>query len=313
MSPAAARFMFGKDPLPTAARLSLSCRSMRAWTRVAVVLALSLLPALGAAGEEAGRPIVYDVTVARLEHYRDADLQQMIPATVTRHVDGDTFEVAIADPPRGMRAVERVRLMGIDTPERDEPLFAEARAHVERRAGAGPVYLAFDFRRRDQFDRLLAFVYLPDGTLLNAELLETGLAVVYRGDDLMYFLPQFEDLERASRSRELGVWHGRAGSGVIIVDIANQSRDEHVLLRNDGDTAVDISGWRILDDDGDGLMIPSHVVLAPGDTLAVGSGTGCVATHHTCRQLSTKNIWSNSGDVAELRDGRRSVVHSYRY
>ncbi len=286
---------------------------MTAWTRVAVVLAGLIVGALDATGERAVRPVVYDVTVARLQHYRDADLRQMTAARVTRHVDGDTFEVAIADPPRGMRAAERVRLMGIDTPERDEPLFAEARAHVERRAGAGPVYLAFDFRRRDQFDRLLAFVYLPDGTLLNAELLETGLAVVYRGDDLMYFLPEFEELEREARSRQLGVWEGRAGSGVIIVAIANHSRDEHVLLRNDGDAAVDVSGWRILDDDGDGVMIPARVVLAPGDSLAVGSGTGCVDTHHPCRQLSTKNIWSNSGDVAELRDGRGTVVHTYRY
>ena len=249
---------------------------MMVWMRMAVVLALSLLPALGAAGEEAGRPLVYDVTVARLEHYRDADLRQMTPATVTRHVDGDTFEVAIADPAYGMRTKEKVRFMGIDTPERDEPLFAEARAHVERRAGAGPVYLAFDFRRRDQFDRLLAFVYLPDGTLLNAELIEHGLAVVYRGDDLMYFLPRFEDLEREARSRELGVWKGKGAAGVIIVDIRNQSRDEHVLLRNDGNAAVDLSGWQVLDDDGDGLMIPSRVVLAPGETFAVGSGTGCV-------------------------------------
>ena len=272
-----------------------------------------ILGAAGAGAEGAGRPVVYDVTVARLEHYQAADLWQMTPATVTRHVDGDTFEVAIADPAYGMRAVERVRLAGIDTPERDEPLFAEARAHVERRAGAGPVYLAFDFRRRDQFDRLLAFVYLPDGTLLNAELIETGLAVVYRGDDLMYFLPQFEDLEREARSRELGVWRGKARAGVIIVAIANHSRDEHVLLRNDGNAPVDISGWRLLDDDGDALMIPSHVVLAPGASLAAGSGTGCVETHHPCRQLSTKNIWSNSGDVAELRDGRGTVVHTFRY
>ena len=286
---------------------------MKAWTRVAVVLALSLLPALGATGERAVRPVVYDVTVARLEHYPDANLRQMTPATVTRHVDGDTFEVAIADPPRGMRAKEKVRLMGIDTPERDEPLFAEARAHVERRAGAGPVYLAFDFRRRDQFDRLLAFVYLPDGTLLNAELIETGLAVVYRGDDLMYFLSEFEDLEREARSRELGVWRGTSAAGVIIVDIRNQSRDEHVLLRNDGSAAVDISGWRIWDDDGDVLTIPSQMMLAPGETLAVGSGTGCVDTHHPCLQVSTKNIWGNPGDVACLEDRSGSVVDAAAY
>ena len=286
---------------------------MTAWTRVAVVLAGLIVVALDATGERAFRPVVYDVTVARLEHYRDADLRQMTPAMVTRHVDGDTFEVAIADPAYGMRAVERVRLMGIDTPERDEPLFAEARAHVERRAGAGPVYLAFDFRRRDQFNRLLAFVYLPDGTLLNAELIETGLAAVYRGDDLLYFLPQFEDLEREARSRELGVWRGKARAGVIIVDVANQSRHEHVLLRNDGSGPVDISGWWICDDDDDRLAIPAEVVLAPGDALAVGSGAGCVDTHHPCLRVSKKNIWGNPGDVVCLKDRFGNVVDAAAY
>ena len=237
----------------------------------------------------------------------------MTPATVTHHIDGDTFEVAIAGPPRGMRATECVRLMGVDTPELGDPLSAEALEHTVRRVGAGPVYLAFDFRRRDRFDRLLAFVYLPDGTLLNADLLETGLAVVYRGDDLMYFLAQFEDLEQAPRNRQFGVWQGRASVGVVIVEIRNNRSDEHMLLRNDGNATVDISGWRLLDDDGDLLVIPSGVALAPGDTLAVGSGTGCVETHHPCGRLSTKNIWSNSGDVAESRDGSGALVDDYSY
>ncbi len=269
--------------------------------------------AAGAGAEGARRPIVYDVTVARLERYQDADLPQMTPAAVARHVDGDTFEVAIADPPHGMRSTERVRLMGIDTPELGDPLAAEAQEHTARRTGTGPVYLAFDFQRRDQFGRLLAFVYLPDGTLLNAELIETGLAVVYRGDDLVYFRPQFEALEQEARSRERGVWKGKAAAGVIIVDIRNQSRAEHVLLRNDGPATVDLSGWRICDDDRDVLMIPSRVMLAPGKTLAVGSGTGCVDTHHPCLTVSTKNIWGNSGDVACLEDRSGNVVDAQAY
>lgn len=272
-----------------------------------------ILGAAGAGAEGARRPIVYDVTVARLEHSQDADLRQMTPATVTRHVDGDTFEVAIADPPHGMRATERVRLMGIDTPELGDPLAAEAQEHTARRAGTGPVYLAFDFQRRDQFGRLLAFVYVPDGKLLNAELIETGLAVVYRGDDLMYFLPEFEDLEREARSRESGVWKGKAATGVIIADIRNQSRAEHVLLRNDGSDAVDLSGWRICDDDRDVLMIPSGVMLASGKSLAVGSGTGCVDTHHPCLPVSAKNIWGNAGDVACLKDRSGKVVDAQAY
>ena len=270
-----------------------------------MAVALSLLPALGAAGEEAGRPLVHDVTVARLEHYRDADLRQMTPATVTRHVDGDTFEVAIADPAYGMRTKETVRLMGIDTPEMDEPEGTKARDHVVRTVGAGPVYLAFDFRRRDRYDRLLAFVYLPDGTLLNAELIEECLAELYRYDDLMYFYEAFEDLER---SAECG-----HGDGVMIAAIRNHGRDEHVELRNHTSAAVDLSVWRLCDDDGDIVTIPAGTILAPGETLAVCSGTGCVGSPEPFLHLTTKNIWGNPGDVACLKDRSGALIDSHTY
>ena len=287
---------------------------MTAWARVAVVLALSLLPALGAAAEEAGRPIVYDVTVAGLERYQDADLRRMTPATVIHHVDGDTFEVAIADPPWGMRGAERVRFLGIDTPELDEPLGAEALDHVHRRAGSGPVYLAFDFRRRDRFDRLLAFVYLPDNTLLNAELIEQGLATVYRDDDLMYFLDEFAQLEQQARDGCRGMWHDDCGRmGIVIDTIRNNSRNEHVVLRNAGSDPVDISGWRLCDDDGDVIMIPMGTSLAPGETLAVCSGTGCVGSRERFLYPLTANIWGNPGDVGCLKDRSGNLIDSFMY
>ena len=283
-------------------------------------MAASVMLALGAASagsQAARRPIVYDVTVAGLERYQDADLRLMTPATVTRHVDGDTFEVAIAEPPRGMRATEKVRLMGIDTPELrnpPEPLATEALEHVRRRAGAGPVYLAFDFRRRDRFDRLLAFVYLPDGTLLNADLIEKGLAIVYRDDDLMYFFDEFEHLEQKARDGCMGMWQDDCGRvGVVIDTIRNAGRNEHVLLRNHDSEPADISGYRICDDDGDRVIIPQGVMLKPGDTLAVCSGTGCVGTPASSLQVSEKNIWGNPGDVACLKDRSGNVVNAYAY
>ena len=280
---------------------------------LAALLTAALL-ALGAAGAgaEAGRPAVYDVTAAGLQRFQDADLRQMTRATVTRHVDGDTFDVAITDPPAGMRTAETIRLLGIDTPELGEPLGAEAQDHTARRAGDGPVYLALDFRRRDRFDRLLAFVYLRDGTLLNAELLRSGLAAVYRADDLMYFFAQFEDLERDARQAGIGLWEGRT-AGVVIVIIRNAGRAEHVEIRNDGADPVDLSGWRIADDDGDVVSIPAETVLAPASTLAVGSGTGCVETPHPCLHVSPKNIWSNGGDDAALHDRGGTAVHRYSY
>ncbi len=277
-------------------------------------LALLLLGTASAAGDGARPPIVYDVTVAGLEHYGDADRSPMTPATVTRHVDGDTFEVAIADPPWGMRTTEKVRFMGIDTPELNEPFGAEALEHVQRRAGSGPVYLAFDFQRRDRFGRLLAFVYLrPDDTLLNAELIEAGLARLYRGDDLMYFFAHFERLETEVRRRCLGIWEDDCGAGVVIVTIRNDGRDEHVLLRNYGSAPVDISGWQTWDDDGDVIMIPAGPSLAPGETVAVCSGTGCVGSPEPFLYPLTVNIWGNPGDLACLKDRSGALVDSYGY
>ncbi len=265
-----------------------------------------ILGAAGAGAEGTRRPLVYDVTVARLKHYQDADLRLMTPAKVTRHVDGDTFKVSIADPPYGMRTEETVRLMGIDTPEMDEPEGMEALDHVVRTVGAGRVYLAFDFRRRDRYDRLLAFVYLPDGTLLNAELIEECLAELYRYDDLMYFYEEFEDLERSAGC-------GEGGDGVTIAHIRNHGRDEHVELRNHMSAAVDISGWRICDDDGDIITIPTGTSLAPGETLAVCSGTGCAGSPETSLYPLTRNIWGNPGDLACLKDRSGVLVDSYGY
>lgn len=274
--------------------------------RIAVIPAVSvmLVLAAGSAGaEEARRPVAYDVTVAGLERYRDADLRLMTPAAVTRHVDGDTFEVAVADPPHGMRTAELVRLMGIDTPELGQPLAEEALDHVRRRVGDGSVYLAFDFQRRDRFGRLLAFVYLPDGTLLNADLIEHCLATVYRGDDLMFFLAQFEELERTCSPDD----------GVVIAAIRNAGRNEHVVLRNAAAEPADVSGYGIRDDDGDGVTVPAGVVIEPGDTLAVCSGAGCVGTPDRSVHVSEKNIWGNSGDVACLKDRSGTVVDAHAY
>lgn len=265
-----------------------------------------ILGAAGAGADGARRPIVYDVTVAGLPCCHDVDVQPMTPAKVTRHVDGDTFKVMIADPPYGMRTEETVRLMGIDTPEMDEPRGTEALDYVARTVGAGPVYLAFDFQRRDRFGRLLAFIYLSNGRLLNADLIENCLATVYRGDDLMFFLAQFEELERKCGPPP-------DPNGGVALAIRNAGRNEHVVLRNDGSATADISGWRICDDDGDVILIPVGTSLAPGETLTVCSGTGCVGTPERSLQLSKKNIWGNDGDVACLKDRSGALIDSHAY
>jgi micrococcal nuclease len=100
-------------------------------------------------------------------------------AEVVRVVDGDTLDVRID----GVR--ERVRLLGIDAPERGgdtgprEPLYAEATAFVERLVAPDGVVLIADAlaEDRDRYARLLRHVRLADGTSLAEALLREGLGV----------------------------------------------------------------------------------------------------------------------------------------
>ena len=92
-------------------------------------------------------------------------------ATVLRVVDGDTIEVDIDG------AVERLRYIGIDTPETDERCAQAATAANEAVLGEGIVRLVPDEENRDTYGRLLRYVYVGE-TFVNLELAERGVAVV---------------------------------------------------------------------------------------------------------------------------------------
>ncbi|HSC90679.1 MAG TPA: thermonuclease family protein [Gaiellaceae bacterium] len=100
-----------------------------------------------------------------------------VAATVSRVADGDTLVVRLAD--GGAR--ERVRVLGIDTPELGDCGADEAAAATRSLALRRRVSLRGDSTqaRRDRFGRLLAYVELPGGRDLGLELLRRGLARVY--------------------------------------------------------------------------------------------------------------------------------------
>ena len=135
----------------------------------------------------------------------------MTRGVVVRHVDGDTVYVSIPRPPRGVKGYESVRFIGVDTPETVHP-----RKTVERFGKQSseftrtflltqPVFLAFDWQLRDRYDRLLAYIYLDDGTCFNAVLVREGYAHAYTRFPFQ-FLEQFRALEREAREQDRGLW-----------------------------------------------------------------------------------------------------------
>lgn len=156
-------------------------------------------------------PGLYRLNVAGLEHPRKADLTEMTRAVVVRHVDGDTVYVAIPRPPIGVKSYESVRFIGVDTPETVHPqktverFGKEASAFTRDHLLNQPVFLAFDWQLRDHYDRLLAYVYLADGSCFNAVLVRDGYAHAYTRFPFQ-FLEEFRALERTAREQGAGLW-----------------------------------------------------------------------------------------------------------
>ena len=129
-------------------------------------------------------------------------------ATVVRVVDGDTIQVRLA---RG--AVERVRYIGIDTPESVKPntpvqCFAKAASAFNERLVAGrEVTLVSDVEKRDRYGRLLAYVYRrPDGLFVNEELVRRGYARPLTIPPDVRFSALFGRLADEARRAERGLW-----------------------------------------------------------------------------------------------------------
>jgi micrococcal nuclease len=141
----------------------------------------------------------------------EADLSRMVRAEAIGHVDGDTLRVRIPSPPTGLKAVEIIRMIGVDTPETVHPrreveyFGREAGEFTRRQLLDKPVLLAFDWDLRDRYGRLLAYVYTPDGTCHNAALIREGYAHAYTSYSFQ-FMDEFRGLEQEAREGRRGLW-----------------------------------------------------------------------------------------------------------
>jgi micrococcal nuclease len=128
-------------------------------------------------------------------------------ARVTKVTDGDTIRLGELGP---------VRLIGIDTPEvygGEECFGREASAFAKRLLPIGTrVRYRLGVDERDPYGRLLAYVWLPDGRMLNRVLVDEGYAQPLTIPPNVDFAEAFRRAARAARQAGIGLWRAcRAG------------------------------------------------------------------------------------------------------
>src|SRR4051812_2509746 len=125
-------------------------------------------------------------------------------ARVERVVDGDTI---------GLAGGERVRYIGVDTPEAVKPgtpvqCYAKAASHFNARLVEGRrVRLRYDAERQDRYGRTLAYVFRSqDGLFVNAELVRRGYATTLTIPPNVAHADDFRQLARGARRAGRGLW-----------------------------------------------------------------------------------------------------------
>ena len=125
-----------------------------------------------------------------------------LAGTVERIVDGDTVV---------LHRVGRVRLIGVDTPETKHPqkpvaqFGKESSDFLNRLALGAVVRIEYDQRTHDRHGRLLAYLYLPDGRSINAEIIRQGYGWAYTAYSFKY-MNRYRALERQARVAGRGLW-----------------------------------------------------------------------------------------------------------
>lgn len=129
---------------------------------------------------------------------------------VTRVVDGDTFWVD-----NGSEKGIKIRLIGVDAPE-SRNVFkkkkgyygTESKNYLKGLLQNKRVQLVKDVDSLDRYGRTLSYVYLEDGTFLNAELVKNGYTQIMTIPPNVKFAELFLELQQEAREQERGLWSG---------------------------------------------------------------------------------------------------------
>ncbi len=115
---------------------------------------------------------------------------------VERVIDGDTVVI---------KGGEKIRFIGMDTPERGKFYYKEATNYLKALIGDKKIRLEKDTSDRDRYGRLLRHVYVGN-VWINAKMIEDGYARLLTVPPDIKHVDKFKELEKIARKNKIGLW-----------------------------------------------------------------------------------------------------------
>jgi micrococcal nuclease len=243
-----------------------------------------------------------------------------------RVIDGDTIRVRIERgdiPGTTAGAQEDIRLIGIDAPETGENFAAQATAALKgllSHGGGGEVTLYVDEETRDQYGRVLAYVFCGAqmDVFANAEMLRQGLATLYIVPPNVERVAVLQRAQDEAQTAGAGMWAATKASPLKIAQVEyNPPGDDTLDLNQEYLVFLvlatgSLRGYAIEDESGKRFDFPGRV-YQKGQTITLHSGRGTDTATDLYWGVRGSAIWNNDGDTVKVLDPQGRIVESYAY
>ncbi len=187
-------------------------------------------------------PVLSQAFAAKTENCHQPKADSMVELAYV--IDGDTLL---------LKNRQKVRLLGVNTPEiahekvSAEPFARKAKKYLRKLLSKNnKLRLVYDQKRRDKYHRLLAYVFLPDGTDIQAQLLKQGLAVSIAIWPNHLMLDCYRQIEAQARRKKLGIWQLNKYQSIEASRLGKRHFKKYVFVRGKISKVKQFSGFLIL-------------------------------------------------------------------
>ena len=234
--------------------------------------------------------------------------------TVQQVFDGDTIL---------LHDGRRVRYLGINAPEYQEPFSLKAKRFNEKLVLGKEIRLEFDEEQSDGHGRLLAYVYAGD-QFVNARLVEGGLAHAFFIAPNRKHRELLLRLQAEAKRKRLGMWSARGGAQDLKITSVRPARpDDHdpqapyVRVTSLSDGSLSLRGYVLSNERGDRFVFPD-LTIEPGETVVISGADESRGLAGSSRQPvlawpQQQSVWDPKEDTAFLFSPGGVLVDRFHY
>jgi len=186
-----------------------------------------------------------------------------------------------------------VRLLGINSPEKGEKYYEEAKVLLEGLISNKSIRLEYGIPKYDLYQRTLAFVFISN-TNINIELVHWGLANVYILDNKKYE-KELRDAWEECLEKNINLCEKSEDVCAECI-IVGSFEGQTVIFENICDYNCSLVNWEIKDE-GRKKFVFENIVLSAGEIVDI-----------TAEDFEEEYVWTDTGDTLFLRDAEGKLV-----